>query len=197
MKTKNKIVDILLNILLTAGIIVCVVLIVFKLCFVKVVVNGNSMKPTIDNGSKGYMIKVNKNSKIERFDVVASEYNQQSDYYIIKRVLGLPNETISLVDNTLYVNGEQVKQEFTFNSSTTNFPITSWTLKDDEYLLVGDNRSVTIPPVVEHISSIIAKNGFSYATYDINSDKCGNDEEYSSCPILNRNWYLFKDGKQQ
>jgi len=100
LKTKSKTLDIIINIVLTIGIVLCVFLIVFKLCFVKVVVNGNSMQPSIDNGSKGYMIKVNKNSKIERFDVVASEYNSQDDYYIIKRVLGLPFEEVELVNTT-------------------------------------------------------------------------------------------------
>ena len=195
MKTKSKTLDIILNIVLTIGIVLCVFLIVFKLCFVKVVVNGNSMQPSIDNGSKGYMIKVNKNSKIERFDVVASEYNSQDDYYIIKRVLGLPFEEVELVNNKLYINGTEVKQEFNFNTSTTNFGTTKWTLKEDEYLLVGDNRKVTIAPVVEHISAIIAKNGFSYATYDIDSSECDNSDNYSGCPIEYRKWYWFKDGK--
>lgn len=188
---KNKLSNIFIGVCLVA----CTILFVFKVGFVKVVVNGSSMNPTIDNGSKGVMIKVNKNTNIKRFDVVAGLYGNSKDSYIIKRVLGLPNETVDLVDNKLYVNGEEVAQEFSFIPRTVNFPQTHWTLNEDEYLLVGDNRAATISPVVDHISKIIGKNGIAYLTYDINSSSCENYNDYAGCEIDNRKWYYFKNGK--
>lgn len=195
MKSKKKWLDITLNILLSVGILVCVVLIVFKLTFVKVVVNGTSMNPSIDDGSIGYMVKVNKNSKINRFDVVIGKYSKKDEYYIIKRVLGLPNETVDLVDNRLYINHQEISQDFSFIKSSIDFEITHWELKDNEYLLVGDNRVNTVMPVVENIQSILAKNGFSYATYDVHSSLCDGQNNYHSCPIASRKWYWFKSGK--
>ncbi len=192
MKKNKKWYDITLNIILSIGIVFCLVLIVFKLTFIKVVVNGTSMNPSISDGSIGYMVKVNKNSKINRFDVVVSEYLKKDEYYIIKRVLGLPNETIDLVDNRLYVNNQEVKQEFSFIKSSVNFEVNHWELKDNEYLLVGDNRANTVKPVIENIESILAKNGFSYATYDVKSPQCEGQSNYSSCPIASRKWYWFK-----
>ena len=47
MKKKNKVVDIIINILLVLSIVLCSFLVVFKLTFMKVVVNGNSMNPSI------------------------------------------------------------------------------------------------------------------------------------------------------
>ncbi|MDY2889515.1 MAG: signal peptidase I [Candidatus Caccosoma sp.] len=193
MKKKNKVVDIIINILLIISIVVCSFLVVFKLTFMKVVVNGNSMNPSINNGTKGYMQKVNANTKIELFDVVAGEYKNNNNY-IIKRVLGLPNQEVELVDNVLKINGEVVEQTFTFNKRTGNFNETHWSLNDNEYLLVGDNRGSTIQPVVENKSKIVAKNGFAVAEYDVNSSKCSGSDDYSSCPIRNRSWYFFKQG---
>ena len=43
------------------------------------------MNPTIEDGAKGYMLKVKENTKIERFDVVASKYSELTNNYIIKR----------------------------------------------------------------------------------------------------------------
>lgn len=192
MKTKRKTIDILLNILLTLCIVISVVLIVFKLTFVKVTVSGISMNPSIDSGAHGYMIKVNKNSKINRFDVVASWYEDQNEY-IIKRVLGLPNEKVILKDNVLYVNDQEIEQTFNFIEKDSNFSETSWTLKDNQYLLVGDNRQKTMRPVVVSIEDIFGKNGFSYGTYDDNSDKCNSDGKF--CPVIDSKWYLFKEGK--
>lgn len=192
---KKKVINILSNIFIGVCFIACSIFFITKTCFVNVVVNGSSMNPTIENGSKGLMIKVSEKSKIKRFDVVAGKYGYSEDSFIIKRVLGLPNETIKLIDNTLFVNNEVVEQDFSFIPRDINFSVTSWTLGEGEYLLVGDNRPSTISPVVEHISKILAKNGFAYLTYDIDSIECKNNEAYSGCEIENRKWYLFKDGK--
>ena len=54
---KKTILSVLGNIFIGVCLVACTVLFVFKVCFVKVVVNGSSMNPTIDNGSKGFMIK--------------------------------------------------------------------------------------------------------------------------------------------
>ena len=97
MNKKGKKVDLILNIILIIATILCSFVIVFKLSFVKIVVNGSSMNPTIENGSVGYMLKVGENTKIDRFDVVAGAYGDSDKYYIIKRVLGLPGEEIELI----------------------------------------------------------------------------------------------------
>ena len=193
-KKKKKVIDIILDFVLVILIIVCALSIYFKLSFVKVVVNGESMTPNIQDGSKGYMQKVRANTKIERFDVVTGTYDSKADYYIIKRVLGLPGENVTLKSNKLYINDEEVEQTFNFNKRIFDFQTTSWTLGDDEYLLVGDNRAGTIEPVVEKKENITAKNGFSYAIYDVNASSCKASSDYSSCPIKSRGWYWFKEG---
>ena len=193
MAIKRKI-NIFLNILMVISVLLCTLAIVIKTAFMQIVVNGNSMNPTIDNGAKGYMLKVNKLTKIDRFDVVACDLDK-TGFYIIKRVVGLPNEKIELVDNELIVNGNVVKQDFTFIPSTKNFKTTSFALAENQYLLVGDNRIETIEPVIAFHSDLVAKNGFAYATYDVTSEKCKAWTDYSSCPIDNRKWYKFKYGK--
>lgn len=196
MKPKMKVKDILINIGLVLGIVVCVFLIVFKFTFTKVVVKGSSMNPTIDNGATGYMVKVSKHTKLERFDVVSSKHGDDESFYIIKRILGLPNEQVSLKDNVLTINGQVIEQNFSFIPTSKNFSVTNWTLNDNEYLLVGDNREITIEPEVKTKEQIFAKNGFVFATYDVLSNDCINGDDYSSCPIDNRKWYYFKNGKQ-
>ena len=79
MNKKGKKVDLILNIILIIATILCSFVIVFKLSFVKIVVNGSSMNPTIENGSVGYMLKVGENTKIDRFDVVAGAYGERYD----------------------------------------------------------------------------------------------------------------------
>ena len=194
MKSTKKIVEKILNIILTVAIVICGFFIIFKLSFVSVVVSGDSMNPTIEDGAKGYMLKVKENTKIERFDVVASKYSELTNNYIIKRVLGLPNETVELKNNQLYINNELISQEFNFVPQENDFAISSWTLLENQYLLVGDNRIGTMAPFVAEKEAILAKNGFSYETADVNND-CRYVQGYSTCPIKHRKWYWFKDGK--
>lgn len=193
MAIKRKI-NIILNIILIVGIVLSAFAIIFRSTFLKVTVNGDSMNPTIANGAKGYMVKVYDNSKIERFDVIACE-DDFGNLYLIKRVVGLPNETIDLIDNKLYVNGVETYQECNLVFRDENFKNTNFKLLDNQYLIVGDNRSNTIDPIIVDRSKIVAKNGFCVAEYDITSEKCNYSRDYSSCPIDNRKWYWFKYGK--
>ena len=86
---------------------------------------------------------------IKRFDVVVA-YSEELDEKIIKRVVGLPGETIAFENDVLYVDEKEVKQDFldsyfveqsciTYNTEnfTEDFQIT---LGEDEYFLMGDNR---------------------------------------------------------
>jgi signal peptidase I len=195
MKKQKKWYEIVINIVLVVAIIVCAASFVFKATFVKVTINGNSMYPSVGNGGVGYMYKVKDADKVERYDIVAANWSSKDSYYIIKRVLGLPNEKVSLYRNELLVNGKIIPQDFTYVRNTVEFIPHEWTLAEDEYLLVGDNRAATISPVVDHISKIIGKNGFAYLTYDIDSSSCENFNDYTGCEIENRKWYLFKNGK--
>ena len=108
---------------------------------------------------------------IKRFDI-AIIYSEELDEKIIKRVIGLPGETIRYQNDVLYVNNELVEQdfldpEFVENSKkiyntelfTDDFEVT---LKNDEYFMMGDNRlrstdSRELGPFV--IEDIIGING--------------------------------------
>jgi signal peptidase I len=79
--------------------------------FAPVVVDGQSMMPTLHNGDRlivskiGYMI-----GEPKRFDIVVFHATEEKDY--IKRVIGLPGDEIEYKDDKLYVNGKQVNEEY-------------------------------------------------------------------------------------
>lgn len=98
------------------------------------IVSGDSMNPALQNKQ---ICITSRLYKLERFDIVVVNYN--STQYV-KRVIGLPGETIEYKENALYVNGKLV--EDTYGTGTTNdFSIT---LKDDECYCLGDNRESSI-----------------------------------------------------
>jgi signal peptidase I len=106
-------------------------------------VKGESMYPTLDDGSLAISGIINMINGIERFDVV-TVYQDYKDQYLIKRVIGLPNDTIEFKADNLYINNELVEQlflneEYTndYSEFTNDFKIV---LTEDQYFLMGDNR---------------------------------------------------------
>ena len=78
---------------------------------------------------------------IKRFDVaVIKTGDDSSSKLIVKRVIGLPNETLEFKDNKLYINGEYVEEPFLNNTNTADF---KEVLGSNEYFCMGDNREVS------------------------------------------------------
>ena len=108
-------------------------------------VNGDSMYPQVKNEQVGFSMVFGKN-QIERFDIVVV-YIEETNKYLVKRVIGLPGETVSYKDSQLYVNGVAIEEDFLDDeyvlsqSSSMNFTgDLETTLGSDEYFLLGDNR---------------------------------------------------------
>ena len=111
----------------------------------KTLVDGSSMSPTLEDGDVLIVDKLSyRLSDPERFDVVVFRYLYKEDCYYIKRVIGLPGETVQIMDGEIYIDGVRMEEEFG-NARMTNpgraaQPIT---LGTDEYFVLGDNRNVS------------------------------------------------------
>ena len=164
-------------------ILITVVAAVVILVFVarKEEAKGTSMYPTLQEGESVIInMAANYVGDIKRFDVVvAREY--RSDDLWVKRVIGLPGETISYREGVLYVDGNKVAEPFLDKSyveqvkSRTNTKYftqdyTSEKLGRDEYLLVGDNRNESLDSRNEAVGpfkreQIIARGVFVYKPF--------------------------------
>lgn len=119
--------------------IVVIVLLIRTFIVTPAIVDGSSMNNTLLDGQ---VVLIDKLSyvfwNINRFDIVVVENKQDNDK-IIKRVIGLPNETIEYKNNVLYINGKKsdIRREFEF---TEDFIIET---KDNEYFVLGDNRDIS------------------------------------------------------
>ena len=117
-------------------ILVIVLVVLIKLFVVSPIrVNGDSMYDTLKDGDIMILNIIDyKFNDINRFDIVVV---YEEDELLIKRVIGLPGETIEYKDNTLYINGKKVKEEFG-TYETNDF---SYTIPKGEYFILGDNRT--------------------------------------------------------
>lgn len=109
--------------------------------FEPVRVDGSSMLNTLTDGE--YMIATKFDYLLgdpERFDIVICNYPNTSDgMYRVKRVIGLPDETIELRAGELYVDGVHIEQDFDMTPNETYFG--PYTVPPGHYFVMGDNRN--------------------------------------------------------
>lgn len=107
---------------------------------------GTSMEYTLSDGDNLIVDKISyRFHDPERFDIIVFPYQYKEDTYYIKRIIGLPGETVQIDDNgTIYIDGEELKEsygrEVIKNPGTAAEPIK---LGEGEYFVLGDNRNAS------------------------------------------------------
>lgn len=107
-------------------------------------VNGSSMEPTLSDYDNLIVDKISYRFKDpERFDIIVFPFQYEEDVYYIKRIIGMPGETVFIdLDGTIYIDGEALQEnygrEVMLSPGRAGEPIT---LGEDEYFVLGDNRN--------------------------------------------------------
>lgn len=109
----------------------------------RAVINGSSMNPTLCDGQQTIMTYCSdRDTHPERFDIVIAYTDFNGGEYIVKRVIGLPGETVQIKNGNVWINGEQLDDPYGSvpmeEAGTFCLP---HTLRSDEYFLLGDNRN--------------------------------------------------------
>lgn len=102
------------------------------------------MEPTIEDGSQLVVEQISYYlHEPERFDVIVFPNNQGANY--IKRIIGLPEETIQIKDGYVYINDKQLEEDYGKEIiEDSGLAVDKITLKKDEYFVLGDNRNGSI-----------------------------------------------------
>lgn len=129
-------------------VIICLVVakLITSFVFLSVMVDGNSMHSTLKNGDKGITDGLFfRMFGIDRFDIVILE-EEKFDDKLVKRVIGLPGETLKYEKGVLYINGNVVEEPF-ITEEVAKQTVTrygndtfEYKLDKDEYFVLGDNR---------------------------------------------------------
>ena len=106
----------------------------------RVQVNGSSMNPLLNSGDVVLINRILYDlGTPTRYDIAVFEKENSS--YNMKRIIGLPGETIQIKDNLVYIDGKPLDADSILGHATmagiAEYPIE---LGDDEYFLLGDNR---------------------------------------------------------
>lgn len=109
----------------------------------KVSTVGDSMKPILRNGDVVLVNRIVYNaSRPKRGDIIVfkPKGNENSHYYI-KRIIGLPGETVEIIENHVYINGEKLKEDYkTTDINDVGIVSEKMQLASDEYFVLGDDR---------------------------------------------------------
>ncbi len=169
---KNKIFIRFFSILI---VLIIVLVVLFKYFISPIIVIGESMYPTINAGD--FILANTTESaidEIERFDLVVLKYKYDNKHSYIKRVIGLPGDSVKIVNNVIYINGEELSEYYGYyneelegkvNDSFIN--MSEIKLKIDEYFVMGDNRYTSIDSRNEDFGTLNRDDIIGIAKYRI------------------------------
>ncbi|MGE8205508.1 signal peptidase I [Heyndrickxia sp. NPDC080065] len=146
-KKKNELFDWIKSLIIA----VLIVVIARYFLFTPIIVQGKSMKPSLYNGDRMIVSKI---GTPKRFDIIVFHATKNKDY--IKRVIGLPGDTIEYKNDNLYINGKVYQEEYLDKSKkqlkglkiegplTEDFSLTDKigrkTVPEGSLFVMGDNR---------------------------------------------------------
>ena len=126
-------------------------------------VEGASMENTLHNGDNLIVDKLSyRFHDPERFDIIVFPFQFQDNTYYIKRIIGLPGETVQIMDDgSIYINGEKLEENYGMEVIKPETigraaePIELW---DDEYFVMGDNRNNSSDSRTDMVGNIKREN---------------------------------------
>lgn len=155
--TKSEIIKEIISVIINVAICFLIVFLITHFIGQRTVVSGSSMEDTLSNGDNLIVDKISyRFSDPERFDVIVFPYQYEEDTYYIKRIIGLPGETVHIDESgNIYINGELLNEgygtEAIMNAGIAGSDIV---LGTDEYFVLGDNRNNSTDSRFEDVGNI-------------------------------------------
>ena len=123
-------------------IVITMIVILIRMFIISPVrVDGTSMYPTLSNNE--FLLLSKYDQSYDRFDIVVLKYRNER---LVKRIIGLPAETVEYKNNTLYINGKEIEEPF-INTNTDDFNLNELgydKIPENYYFVVGDNRGSSL-----------------------------------------------------
>lgn len=149
--------EVLRELMIYALIVIVCVSVVPKYVIQRTIITGRSMERSLQDGDNVLVEKLFfRLSDPERFDIVMFyPFGVEEEDYYVKRVIALPGETIQIIGDDIYIDGELLEENYGKQAITyqgiAEEPIT---LGSDEYFLMGDNRKVSFDSRYEEIGPV-------------------------------------------
>ena len=99
-------------------------------------VSGETMSPTYNNGD--YLLINKFSDKFDRYDIIVSIDPMKQNQFLIKRIIGLPNEKVEIKNGDVFINDKVLNEEYINKETDGDISVT---LKNNQYFVLGDNRN--------------------------------------------------------
>lgn len=123
----------------------------------RTVVSGTSMLDTLKDGDNLMVEKVSYHlSDPKRFDVIVFyPYGREDESYYVKRIIGLPGETVQIIGDEIYIDGKLLEEDYGKDPMTySGIAEEPVKLGDDEYFVLGDNRKISKDSRYEEVGPV-------------------------------------------
>ena len=140
-------------------IVIFVVLFIFLYIFSFQQIIGSSMEPNLSNGNLIFLDKViYKIKKPLRGDIISFSYSDTNN--LIKRVIGLPGEYVSIKNNKIYIDNKELVEYYLKDQINNDFELSSLgydKIPDNMYFVLGDNRTDSVDSRDSRVGVISSK----------------------------------------
>lgn len=155
----NKVMKEMINTLLYLLAVLCLTWGVIHFVGQRTEVEGASMETTLSDGDNLIVDKISYRFRDpERFDIIVFPFKYKENTFYIKRIIGLPGETVQIDEQgNIYINGERLEESYgrevikPENIGIASEPIV---LGEDEYFVMGDNRNNSTDSRTEIVGNI-------------------------------------------
>ncbi|BCN31584.1 signal peptidase I [Anaeromicropila herbilytica] len=147
----------IMELLIYAAVLFVCVFIVPRYVIQRTVVDGPSMMNTLHSGENLIVDKVTYHiSDPKRFDIIMFyPYGRDQKDYYVKRVIGLPGETIQIIGSDIYINNKKLEEHYGKDPITeSGIAAEPIKLGKDEYFVLGDNRKVSEDSRYEEVGPV-------------------------------------------
>lgn len=141
MSRKDRIKD-LLSWVLTIAVAVLLALFLNNVVIINARIPSGSMENTIMTGDRVIGLRFAYNhSEPQRGDIIIFRFPDDETQKYVKRVIGLPGETVTIQDAKVYIDGEELQEDYLKEEWTVATGPFTFEVSEDSYLVMGDNRN--------------------------------------------------------
>lgn len=136
---ENKKNNLIFELIMPITLALVISLLIYKFIILMVYIPSSSMVPTLNEGDRLFVTRIYNLENIKRGDILVFKSKELNDI-LIKRVIGLPGDVVTIVDGKVSVNNEELKEDYVVN---VDHNYGEFKVPEGKYFFLGDNRSLS------------------------------------------------------